>query len=399
MNFAGEVPAMLRLNLLPVIFVQATLCSTVLHADEPKKVEAKVKEIAGTAEFLRGVPKHFATLKAVDPARQRVTLLIEGETLAKTWDLMPDAEVKVLGWWGRLDQFPIGDRVWVWFQNDRKKQPVAVMMIADEPSEQDIHETVWTLAESKGDAVVLHPAKGPDRTLKLSAPSSLAKGTRVRFQSAGDKVRVLMDEAEFEKRREEQKLSIRKRWEGEGLPGTVTFLHQQSGELELMLDHEAMRWARSMKPGDSVTVAAESPIKAVVRSVKPWRERTQVRLVAAAEDQGDLRIGLRTRLKVPTPSQAVLQSSLPPDVGGLQAKAERIEWFLASIYCTCTVRGNICTGHFYTLASCNPNGCGQPNAMRKQLAKLIDEGKSDEEIFEILLKEQGPGLLRPHLLP
>ena len=43
-------------------------------------------------------------------------------------------------------------------------------------------------------------------------------------------------------------------------------------------------------------------------------------------------------------------------------RAERIEWFLASIYCTCKVTNDICTGDFYTLSSCNPNGCGMPNA-------------------------------------
>src|SRR5262249_55266291 len=70
---------------------------------DEKKLKDKVKEVAGTAEFLRSVPKHFATLKAVDPARRQVTLLIEGEVLPKVWPLVPDAEVKVMGWWGRLD--------------------------------------------------------------------------------------------------------------------------------------------------------------------------------------------------------------------------------------------------------------------------------------------------------
>src|SRR5437879_3001450 len=66
---------------------------------ETKKAAEKIKEIAGAAEFRRAVPKHFATLKAVDPARQRVTLLIDGESLPKVWPLTPDAEIKVAGWW------------------------------------------------------------------------------------------------------------------------------------------------------------------------------------------------------------------------------------------------------------------------------------------------------------
>jgi hypothetical protein len=37
--------------------------------------------------------------------------------------------------------------------------------------------------------------------------------------------------------------------------------------------------------------------------------------------------------------------------------------------------------------------------MRKQLAGLIDKGLTDKQIFDELLKEHGPGMLRPHLLP
>ena len=90
---------------------------------------------------------------------------------------------------------------------------------------------------------------------------------------------------------------------------------------------------------------------------------------------------------------------LPPDLDRPRSREERIEWFLSSIYCTCKVRGDVCTGHFYTLASCNPNGCAAPNAVRKELAGLIDRGLTDKEVFEALRKEHGPDLLRPHLLP
>src|SRR5262245_31012219 len=94
-----------------ILISVAVLAPAFGRADDAKKVETKVKEIAGVAEFLRGVPKHFATLQNIDAARRRVTLLIEGEKLAKTWDVAPDAEVKVAGWWGRLEQFKPGDRV------------------------------------------------------------------------------------------------------------------------------------------------------------------------------------------------------------------------------------------------------------------------------------------------
>jgi len=39
--------------------------------EEFKRVNDKIKEVSGTAEFLRSVPKHFATLKAIDVPRRR----------------------------------------------------------------------------------------------------------------------------------------------------------------------------------------------------------------------------------------------------------------------------------------------------------------------------------------
>jgi hypothetical protein len=326
-------------------------------------------------------------------------LLIEGEKLAKVWPLAPDAELKVSGWWGRLDQFTTGDRVWAWFQTDRKKQPVAVAMLADEPSEQDIHGPGLTLVRRSADGITVKPVKGAERTLKAKATEGLAEGKPVYLQSSGGTARLVLTAAAFEERREAQKALLRKRWVGEGLPGTVTFLHRFSGEMELMLDHEAMRWGRALKLGDKVSLDASPPIPAVVKHVTPWRERTQLRLVVNSFDQTDLELGQRVRLHVAAPPPELDAAQLPPDLDRPRAKAERVEWFLASIYCTCKVKGDGCTGHFYTLASCNPNGCGMPNHVRKVIAAKIDAGLTDRQIFEQLLKEQGPELLRPHLLP
>jgi hypothetical protein len=367
---------------------------------EPKSTKDKIIEVAGKAEFLRAVPKRFATVKAVDAPRQRVTLLLEGETQPRDWPLAPDAEVKVAGWWGRLDQFTAGDRVWVWFQADRKKEPVAVAMLADEPSEEDIHGQGVTLVDRDAASVTIKPAKGDNRTLKTDKPSDLSVGKPVYVQSSGDTARLLLDPAAFEARRKGQKAALRKRWADEGLPGTATFLHRFSGEMEVMLDHEALRWGRSLQAGDEVRLAADPPIAAVVKQVQPWRERTQVRLVVNGFDQADLGLGRRVYLRMTPPPASVDDAVLPPDVDRSRAsRDERIEWFLASIYCTCGVADDTCTGHFYTLASCNPNGCGMPNQTRKKIGELIDQGLTDRQIFEQLLKERGPDLLRPHLAP
>jgi hypothetical protein len=385
-------------RLMPIV----CLVASVAIADEPapKSADDKGAEIAGKAEFLRGVPKHFAALKAVDPARRIVTLLIEGESAPKDWPLAPDAEVKVAGWWGRLDQLTIGDRVWVWFQADRMKHPVAVAMLADELSEEDIHGHGVTLVAHDASGVTIKPAKGDNRTLKTDKPIDLPLDKPVYVQSSGDSARLVLDAAAFEAHRKEQKAALRKRWADEGLPATATFLHRFSGEMEVMLDHEAMRWGRSLQAGDEVRLEAEPPIAAVVKQGRPWRDRTEVRLVVNGFDQTDLSVGLRIHLKMKPPAAEVDDADLPPDVDRPRASREdRVEWFLASIYCTCSVHGDTCTGHFYTLASCNPNACGAPNQARQEIGELIDKGMTDRQIFEQLLKNRGPDLVRQHLMP
>lgn len=321
--------------------------------------EKKVKAIAGTAEFLRLLPKPFATVKGIDPKAYAVTLLIDGESVPKTWPLEPDAEVKVGGWWGRLEQFAPGDRAWVWLKLDRKKNPVSVVMLADEVSEFDMHASLGPTAGAK-------PKYAPDE---------------VAAKRAG------------------QKAWLRARWAEEGLPGTLTFHHVFSGELEITLDHEAMRWGRSLAPGDTVHLRADPPLKAVVKAVGPWRERTVVRLVVGVLESADLKIGQRLTLKMTPPPAAVDDDVYPPDLDRPRSRAERVEWFLASTYCTCGVSKNTCTGHFYTLASCNPNGCGMPDHRRAELGAKIDRGLTDRQIFDALLKEAGPLLVRPHLKP
>lgn len=340
---------------------------TDIHGQKPakddKKLDDKVREISGSAEVLRFVPKKFATLQAVDAAQRRVKLLIEGEAAPKEWPLTEDAELKVHGWWGRLDQYQPGDRVWVWFKLDRKKQPVSVLMLADEMSEQDIHGS-----------------------------------PKVYTQKAGGQVSKSVDPAGFEALRKKQKETMAQRWEKVGLPGSLTFVHL-SGEADFQLDHEAIRWGRALKPGDKVTLLADPPIEALVKHVRPWRERTQLRLVIKGLDIGDLKIGQRLALKLPVPSKEIQESVYPPDLDRTRTREERLEWFLSSIYCTCPVKGDRCTGMFYTLAACNPNGCGMPNAMKKNIANKVDKGMTDRQIFDELLKTYGRELTRPHLLP
>jgi hypothetical protein len=110
-------------------------------------------------------------------------------------------------------------------------------------------------------------------------------------------------------------------------------------------------------------------------------------------------IGQRCHVIVPPPPADVEASPYPPDIDRPRTKPERVAWFLANVYCTCGVAKDTCTGHFYTLASCNVNSCAMPAATRTKLEALIDMGKTDRQIFDEMLKERGPLVVRPHLLP
>jgi hypothetical protein len=327
----------------------AELPTTTLYksAKAGKKADA-LKEIAGTAEFLRKVPKKLARVNAVDAAGNRVTLLIDGDKEVTSWPLTADAEIKVQGWWGRPEQLAAGTRVWCWFKINRAKSPTAIFMLADEASANDIHGK-------------------PDKGLEAD--------------------------------RTQQKLWLRQRWTRDGLPGTLGLIQLYNGEVDLFLDHEAMRWGRSLTKGDKVSLAVQPEIEAVVKSVRPEREKTHVRLVVRSFDLAELSIGQRLRLKMKAPPSSVDRDLFPPDIDRAKTKEDRLDWFLASIYCTCGVKGDGCTGHFYTLASCNVNACAAPNSTRRAISQLIDQGMTNRQIWQRLYDQRGVEMVRPHLLP
>ena len=371
---------------------------------EEKKPSKPKMPVAGKADVMKHVRKKFATLLSVDIPNQKIRLHIEGDEEESLWPVLPDAEVKVHGWWGRLEQLPLRDRVWVWFAVDRDKNPRAVLMVADEMSEQDIHDEPSVIKAVEEGTLTLHVPEVkevPERVVQIAESYAGPRevGEKVYAQTSGGVIRDGVSGEEFEARRRTQQEWLRNHWRVEGLPGTVSTLHPLGGEMELLLDHEAIRWGRYLKTGEDVTLRTKRPIKAVVHSVKTWRERTQVRLVTnSGLDQLDLTVGQRLELSVPEPPSEVQESNLPPDLGRLDGKPERLEWFLDTIYCSCGIAGDKCTGMYYTQASCNRNGCGMPNEMLRIIGKQIDEGRSDAEIFAKLLEDRGRDLWRPHLL-
>jgi len=369
---------------------------------ERANAQSKQKSIAGKADVLRHVPKKFATLTEIDNKNHRVKLLIEGEQQAKMWDVLADAELKVHGWWGRLKQFCVGDRVWVWFAIDRHKKRKGVLMLADELSEQFIHGLphLLTACDKKSETATVESEISGKRQLTFkNLDKSALIGAQVFVQTVGKSARTIASQEDFANLRSRQREWLCAKWRQDGLPGTVSLLHPLSGEMEVMLDHEAIRWGRYLENGDKLTLQIDAPISAVVKHVHPWRERTLVRIVTASGvDQFDLSLGQRIRVTVPEPPADIQSSELPMDIGRLTLKKDRIEWFLASTYCSCKIAGDRCTGMFYSLASCNENACGMPHQIRSKVGELIDADLTDEQIWEKLIESRGPNVGNQHLL-
>jgi hypothetical protein len=172
--------------------------------------------------------------------------------------------------------------------------------------------------------------------------------------------------------------------------------------VEVMLAHESLRWGRSLRAGDQVTLQSARPIPAVVRKLRPWRERTQVLLAIDGEDQSAVTVGERVTVRMPAPPAGLGHDVVPasPRDQTLSA-ADRVEWLVSCLYCPCRMHDN-CAGHILTLAACNggPKGsCGTAVRIRKEVAEMIDRGLSDGEIVAELGKSHGPNVLRPHMLP
>ncbi len=111
--------------------------------------------------LLRQSPKHFVTVVRTDSAARTVELRIEGKNDTRTFGLTPDAEVKIHGSWGRLDQLVIGDRAWIWMHKGKQGEPGRIFVIADELSEQQIHGLPY-------EVITVDPT---GRKLELRSPS------------------------------------------------------------------------------------------------------------------------------------------------------------------------------------------------------------------------------------
>ena len=367
-------------------------------------------EPAGPLGNLDVSVRHFAILKGIDLENQQITLQVEGESAPTVRALEPGAEVWCSGWWGRLDQFLVGDRVWVWYS--KSDEAKSISLLADELSEQEFYgpSSVSMIDRQSIDSasVTLTMGRGGkpvNRTIGLpnaDSIESLKVNDVLYYQTTETATRLALTSAEFEQSREIQMSELVKRWTNEGLPGTLVFRHEDQQQIELMLDHESMFWGRTLRGGDTLTLtlAQNMSMTVIVKQLRPWRERTQLLVQIASDIPSELPIGQRVLVRLAT----VPTSLAPHDLPGLdqpRTAAERIDWLMSGIYCTCGMH-DMCAGHFYTLAACDAAGktpCGLAKRTHAEIIERIAQGLTDRQILEQLLKERGPKLLRPHMAP
>ena len=126
--------------------------------------------------LLKHSPKHFVTVIGTDAKTRSLELRIEGQKAAREFVLEPDGQVKIHGWWGRLDQLVPGDRAWIWMHKPKKDERGRIFMIADEISEPKIHGLPY---EVKGiDSVAGGRSPCSASTARRPSRSEISRSTR-----------------------------------------------------------------------------------------------------------------------------------------------------------------------------------------------------------------------------
>ena len=231
----------------------------------------------------------------------------------------------------------------------------------------------------------------------------LTPGTKIFYQQiwteAGYVASMVLDDEAFGRVAEEARQRVEERWLKSGFRGNVNWTHRPKGEARVLLEAPAIRWARALRPADEVRVVTDAgtAVDAKIVAVQPLHEKTELHLVIEGVDQEGLAFGQPVRVLIDRPT--LLDAGSPPDVGRFNDREARLNWLLSSVYCTCGNRGDVCAGHFFTLAACNNLTCGLPAQTRRTVGKMIDDGLSDAKILERLHEERGPLLYRQHILP
>ena len=78
------------------------------EGDSEESTESTEDILRQKTRLLRSCPKRFAAFRGADPSRGEVELLMEGEKDPRVWKIDADAEIKIHGYWGRLEDLRAG---------------------------------------------------------------------------------------------------------------------------------------------------------------------------------------------------------------------------------------------------------------------------------------------------
>jgi hypothetical protein len=207
--------------------------------------------------------------------------------------------------------------------------------------EWDVPNATAELLQNGGKKAIVTARIGPMLAVAQHGRGPESGGQRVywnaRYEGDTTTLTDVLNAAGLAPARDEQVRRHFDRLASEGLHAVVNDVDSVDGRLVLTTSPAAALWARTLRMNDKVQVARSGtdakPIDAVVFEVRPDYAKAKVRLVAEGKPLAALRLGDEVRLHMNRPTD--LDPDLPPDIGRFTARADRISWFLSTVYCTC----------------------------------------------------------------
>lgn len=290
---------------------------------------AQDKPPAPSANYFKSMPKSFVRIISYDSALRRLRFAWEAGGKESELPVLPEAEVQRFGYWAEPADFSPGERVWIAVEIDAKETWLAVRIMLDGVSVQSMFHDTYTV----GDGELVRDTPSATR-LRVSLPSGATAGARVfwnsRHEGAALAATDVLDAAAFENARA---LQVRRHFERlaqAGLSALVNDVDPVDGRLLVTVRRADAIWARTLKMNHKVRIG---DWEAKVHEVRPDYARARVKLVAEGNRLTGLKAGTWVHLKMETPKD--LDPDRPPDPGRFTERADRIAWFLSTIYCVC----------------------------------------------------------------
>jgi hypothetical protein len=325
-------------------------------------------------------------------------------------DMTVHSEIYSCGWWGDLKDFCSGQWVYVIAQRYSSNR-LSVNALTDEVSMQAMFRPL-TLVEYNRDRERIVFAQGMlSKRLSLRmrssgfSPGMFSKGGSYYVNSkevSGELLPItVFDQSSFERQRRERQQFQLQLVRARGL--TTTILSNDSGrqELVLLVRRADSTFARTLYPNDEVTVVTQGQLSTTQQCTVTQLvlQQSQVRLHLRCQPDTTVRLQPGGQAFLRIQRRGAIDFDRPVDLGRSKTRADRIAFFLSTLYCTCKMPESCsCVGHWNTLANCKIHGCAMPNEVAGVIGRLIDGGKTDKQILAALEAREGPLLLKQHQL-